>query len=324
MQRPTVLGDLRRAVEAGRIPRRTVRQELRDNLTDKLRRGETLFPGIIGYDESVIPQILQRDPLAARPDHPGTARTGEDAHPARAGRPARRRAARGGRLRDQLRSARAALPRLPRPRAGGGRRPARFLAAAVAAVRREAGHAGRDDCRHDWRHRSDQGGAGRAAALRRAGRALRPAAARQPRHLRRQRAARPGGQDPGRPVQHPPGGRRPDKGVSGAPAPRRHDGVHGQSRGLHGARQDRHPAQGPHRVRDPHALSRNAERRGRHHAPGGVGGPRGGGRGRRRHDGAAVRARDGRGNRVPGAGRQARRRAFRGQPAAADPPAWRT
>ena len=57
MQRPTVLGDLRRAVDAGRIPRRTVRQELRDNLIDKLRRGETLFPGIIGYDDSVIPQI---------------------------------------------------------------------------------------------------------------------------------------------------------------------------------------------------------------------------------------------------------------------------
>ena len=57
MQRPTVLGDLRRAVDAGRIPRRSVRQELRDNLIDKLRRGGTLFPGIIGYDESVIPQI---------------------------------------------------------------------------------------------------------------------------------------------------------------------------------------------------------------------------------------------------------------------------
>ena len=57
MQRPTVLGDLRRAVDAGRVPRRTVRQELRDNLIDNLRRGESLFPGIIGYDESVIPQI---------------------------------------------------------------------------------------------------------------------------------------------------------------------------------------------------------------------------------------------------------------------------
>ena len=57
MQRPTALGDLRRAVEAGRVPRRTVRQELRDNLIGRLRRGETLFPGIIGYDESVVPQI---------------------------------------------------------------------------------------------------------------------------------------------------------------------------------------------------------------------------------------------------------------------------
>ncbi len=55
--RPTVLGDLRRAVDAGRLPHRSVRRELRDNLIAKLRRGETLFPGIIGYDDSVIPQI---------------------------------------------------------------------------------------------------------------------------------------------------------------------------------------------------------------------------------------------------------------------------
>ena len=48
------------------------------------------------------------------------------------------------------------------------------------------------------------------AALERADDALRPAAARQPRHLRHQRAARPGRQDPGRPVQHPAGRRRPD------------------------------------------------------------------------------------------------------------------
>ncbi len=55
--RPTALGDLRRAVEAGRVPHRSVRHELRDNLIAKLRRGETLFPGIIGYDDTVIPQI---------------------------------------------------------------------------------------------------------------------------------------------------------------------------------------------------------------------------------------------------------------------------
>jgi magnesium chelatase subunit I len=36
---------------------RSVKQELRDNLIARLGRGETLFPGIVGYDESVIPQI---------------------------------------------------------------------------------------------------------------------------------------------------------------------------------------------------------------------------------------------------------------------------
>src|SRR5213596_954978 len=36
---------------------RSVKQELRDNLIRSLQRGEPLFPGIVGYDESVIPQI---------------------------------------------------------------------------------------------------------------------------------------------------------------------------------------------------------------------------------------------------------------------------
>ena len=58
MPQPSVLGDLRRAVAAGEIPHRNVKQELRDNLIMKLRSGDVLFPGIIGYDESVIPQIV--------------------------------------------------------------------------------------------------------------------------------------------------------------------------------------------------------------------------------------------------------------------------
>ncbi len=37
---------------------RTVKQEIRDNLVEKLRTGETLFPGIIGYDETVVPQLV--------------------------------------------------------------------------------------------------------------------------------------------------------------------------------------------------------------------------------------------------------------------------
>lgn len=37
---------------------RPVRQEIRDNLVRKLRGGEPLFPGIIGYDDTVIPQLV--------------------------------------------------------------------------------------------------------------------------------------------------------------------------------------------------------------------------------------------------------------------------
>src|ERR1700732_4099199 len=49
------LGDLRK--HSG--PRmRPVKQEVRNNLVGKLQAGETLFPGIIGYDETVIPQLV--------------------------------------------------------------------------------------------------------------------------------------------------------------------------------------------------------------------------------------------------------------------------
>ncbi len=36
---------------------RSVKDELRANLIDKLRAGERIFPGIVGYDETVVPQI---------------------------------------------------------------------------------------------------------------------------------------------------------------------------------------------------------------------------------------------------------------------------
>ena len=54
------LGDLRKARDASpeAFPRRSVKNEVRDNLIRKLKAGETLFPGIIGYDETVIPQLV--------------------------------------------------------------------------------------------------------------------------------------------------------------------------------------------------------------------------------------------------------------------------
>src|SRR5215216_5662319 len=56
--RPSTLGDLRAAVNARRINRRSVRDEVRENLVAQLRAGGTLFPGIIGYDDTVVPQIV--------------------------------------------------------------------------------------------------------------------------------------------------------------------------------------------------------------------------------------------------------------------------
>jgi magnesium chelatase subunit I len=56
--RPTTLGALRTAVDAGRVTRRPVRDEVRENLVARLRAGDPLFPGIIGYDDTVVPQIV--------------------------------------------------------------------------------------------------------------------------------------------------------------------------------------------------------------------------------------------------------------------------
>ena len=54
----TTLGALRKAVESGLVPRRTVQQEVRDNLIPLLAKGTPLFPGIHGYSETVIPQVV--------------------------------------------------------------------------------------------------------------------------------------------------------------------------------------------------------------------------------------------------------------------------
>ena len=52
------LGQLKAAIARGDLRRRSVRVEVRENLTDRLRRKDTLFPGIIGYDDTVVPQLV--------------------------------------------------------------------------------------------------------------------------------------------------------------------------------------------------------------------------------------------------------------------------
>ena len=54
MSRPETLGQLR---DSG-YQARSVKDELRENLIDKLRKGEPLFEGIIGYDDTVVTQLV--------------------------------------------------------------------------------------------------------------------------------------------------------------------------------------------------------------------------------------------------------------------------
>src|SRR3954451_12857677 len=53
MTQPTTLGALR---ESG-YRSRSVKTEIRENLLDRLRSGETAFPGIVGFDDSVLPEL---------------------------------------------------------------------------------------------------------------------------------------------------------------------------------------------------------------------------------------------------------------------------
>jgi magnesium chelatase subunit I len=55
----STIGELRAAA----YPDRTVKEELRQNLLDRLRRGEPLFPTIVGFEDSVLPG-LERGILA--------------------------------------------------------------------------------------------------------------------------------------------------------------------------------------------------------------------------------------------------------------------
>ena len=194
----STLGALREAVARGDVPHRTVREEVRDNLIRKLRDRRDLVSRHHRLRRQRRAADGQRAALAAQLHPARPARSGEDPAAPRAHDAARRGDSRRTRLRDQRRSAGAAVRRLPRAGRHRRRPVADRLAVARLAVRREAGDAGRDHRRHGRRHRPDQGGAIRAAALERADDALRPAAAGQSRDLRDQRAARPGRQDSGR------------------------------------------------------------------------------------------------------------------------------
>src|SRR6201985_3183963 len=59
MNLPRTLGELRKSsFSEQRLRTRKVKDELRENLIARLRSGETIFPGIIGYEDTVVPQLV--------------------------------------------------------------------------------------------------------------------------------------------------------------------------------------------------------------------------------------------------------------------------
>jgi magnesium chelatase subunit I len=59
MSLPRTLGELRRSpFSEERLRTRRVKDELRDNLVEKLRQDGPIFTGIVGYDDTVVPQIV--------------------------------------------------------------------------------------------------------------------------------------------------------------------------------------------------------------------------------------------------------------------------
>jgi magnesium chelatase subunit I len=57
---PSTLGGLRQspAYSQERLSARTVKDEIRANLICRLQKGETLFPGILGFEDTVVPQVV--------------------------------------------------------------------------------------------------------------------------------------------------------------------------------------------------------------------------------------------------------------------------
>ncbi len=56
---PETLADLKQSeFSEEKLAGRTVKDELRENLLCRLASGETLFPGVIGYEDTVVPQVV--------------------------------------------------------------------------------------------------------------------------------------------------------------------------------------------------------------------------------------------------------------------------
>ena len=213
--RPGTLGELKSS--GYRIE--SVKDEMRRNLIAKLAAGEPLFPDILGYEETVVPQVCNA--ILSKHDMlflglRGQAKTRmlrqlvhllDDAVPIVAGSEIN-----DDPLKPVSKFARDLI-------AAEGRPHADRLDRARRALSRKARHARRDHRRLDRRGRHDQARRG-TVSLERDDDAFRPDSADQPRHLLHQRAPRPGPQDSGRALQRPRRAGRADPRLPGAARPR--------------------------------------------------------------------------------------------------------
>ncbi len=214
---PATLGELRASKQfTEAYVSRSVKDELRVNLIRRLqdqasaKNSAAIFPGIIGFDDTVVPQIINA--ILSRQNFILLGLRGQ----------AKSRILRaltelldpvapyvaGSEIRDN--------PYRPISKYARDLIAERGDATPIAwmaprrPLRRKTRYAGCHRRRPHRRSRSHQGRTLRRRPLERAHHALRPAAARQSRHLRRERAARPGRQNPGCALQHHAGRRCAD------------------------------------------------------------------------------------------------------------------
>ena len=209
---PKNLGELRRSPwSEEKMAQRTVRQELRENLLQKMEKGEPLFPGVHGYDDTVIPQIVNA--MLSRHHFILLGLRGQ----------AKSRILRGlvafldpqipviAGCEIQRQSVSRRLCRACRERiaAEGDATPIAWLGREQRYVEKLATP---DVTIADMIGDVDpiKAARGGTKSFRRADHSLRPAAARQSRHFCHQRTARSRRENSGRPVQHHAGRRHPD------------------------------------------------------------------------------------------------------------------
>ena len=257
VDRPRTLGDL--AASGYRI--KSVKDEMRHNLVAKLPSGEPLFPGILGYDETVVPQV--QNAILSKHDILFLGLRGQ---------------AKTRMLRELVRLLDDAIPIVAgseihdNPFAPVSKHARDLIASQGDATPIE--WIGRDDRYHEKLATPDVTIAdliGEVDMIKHAeGRYLSSeltmhfgvgSPAGKPWNLLHQRAARSGAQDPGRVVQRARRARRPDSRIPCTAGPGSLHGFLGQPRGLRTNRgRIVHAAQGPGSVRSSARTTRSRER----------------------------------------------------------------